>query len=139
MADSYGDPMLGGVQTQSIDRVSFEETEHAGLLVRVYARHGRISLRSEYPKERLPKPKVSNDEIDFRLDGNTFKVTPETAAAARETGTATNFPFQTRFIVPPSTSPDGWPELRLPPAARFVRTRRAIGARSSPTMGSATG
>lgn len=83
MADSYSSPMLGGVQTQSIERVSFEETEQAGLLVRVYARHGRIDLRPDYPNEILPKPKLSNYEVDFRLDGEAFKVTPETAASAK--------------------------------------------------------
>ncbi|MEX2260464.1 MAG: hypothetical protein WD696_00855 [Bryobacteraceae bacterium] len=83
MADSYSDPMLGGVQTQSIDRVSFDEMEQGGLLVRIYARHGRIKLRPDYEGERLPTPKVSTYEIDFRLEGETFKVTPQTAAAAR--------------------------------------------------------
>ena len=79
--------MLGGVQTQFIDRVSFEEPPGSGLLVRVYARHGRIKLRLEdqdrFDRESLPKPKVAKYEIDFRLDGDRFKVTPETAAAGR--------------------------------------------------------
>jgi hypothetical protein len=80
--------LLGGVQTQFIDRVSFEETPGFGLLVRVYARNGRIRLRFEdhdryFDEESRPKPKISKYEIDFRLDGHGFKVTPETAAAAR--------------------------------------------------------
>lgn len=83
MADSYSDLMLGGVQAQLIDRVSFEETEQSSLLVRVYARHGRIDLRPDYPNESLPKPKLSNYEVDFRLDGEVFKVTPETSASAK--------------------------------------------------------
>jgi hypothetical protein len=83
MANSYSSLMLGGVQTQLIERVSFEETREAGLLVRVYARHGRIDLRPDYPNERLPRPKLSNYEVDFRLDGETFKVTSETAASAK--------------------------------------------------------
>ena len=82
-ADSYSDFWLGGAQTQYIDRVLFDDTEQAGLLVRVYARHGRIKLRRDYARESGPKPKVSNYEIDFRLDGETFKVTPQTTASAR--------------------------------------------------------
>jgi len=88
MADSYGSPMLGGVQTQSIDRVSFDEMEQGGLLVRIYARHGRIKLRPDYEGE-LPVPKVSPYEIELRLQGGTFKVTPQTAAAARLFGVET--------------------------------------------------
>ena len=84
MSDSYSSPMLGGVQKQSIDRVSFEETEQAGLLVRVYAHHGRIDLRPDYTNPSLPKPKVSNYEVDFQLDGEAFKVTPETAASGKQ-------------------------------------------------------
>jgi hypothetical protein len=87
MADSYGSHMLGGVQTQFIDRVSFEKTANNGILVRVYARHGRIKLRpddqSGSDEEHLPEPKVSAYEIDFRLDGDRFKVTPETAEAGK--------------------------------------------------------
>jgi hypothetical protein len=83
MADTYSDAMLGGVQKQSIDRVTFEDADGGGALVRVHARHGRIKLRPEQDGERLPAPKVSSYAIDFRLDGETFKVTPETAAAAR--------------------------------------------------------
>ncbi len=89
MADSYGSSMLGGVQAQSIDRVSFEEVQGSELLVRIYARHGGIKLRPDYDGERLPTRKVSNYEIDFRLDGETFKVTPDTAAAARLFGVET--------------------------------------------------
>jgi hypothetical protein len=33
--------------------------------------------------ETLPAPKISKHEIDFRLDGEGFKITPETAAAGR--------------------------------------------------------
>jgi hypothetical protein len=40
-------------------------------------------LRPDYEGERLPVPKVSSCEIDFRLVGETFKVTPETATIAR--------------------------------------------------------
>ena len=83
MADSYSSTMFGGVQTQSIDRVSFDETAQGELLVRIYVRHGRIKLPLDYESERLPKPKVSNYEIDFRLNGETLKVTPQSAAAAR--------------------------------------------------------
>jgi hypothetical protein len=83
MADSFGEVMLGGVQKQSIDRVAFEGADGNGVRVRVYARHGRIKLRPDYEGERLPVPKVSNYEIDFRLVGETFKVTPETATAAK--------------------------------------------------------
>jgi len=86
MADTYSSPMLGGVQTQFIDRVSFEETVNSGLLVRVSVRHGRIKLRPDdqrFGEEALPKPKISKYEIDFRLDGEGFKITPETAAAGK--------------------------------------------------------
>jgi hypothetical protein len=87
MTDTYSSLQLGGVQTQFIDRVSFEETPNNGLLVRVYARHGRIKLRpddqSRFEAEILPRPKISMYEIDFRLDGEGFKITPETAAAGR--------------------------------------------------------
>ena len=83
MADSYGEAMLGGVQEQSIDRVAFENADQGGVRVRVYARHGRIKLRSDYEAERLAVPKISSYEIDFRLVGEAFKVTPETATAAR--------------------------------------------------------
>jgi hypothetical protein len=82
MADSYGSSTLGGVQTQLIDKVSFDETG-SGFLVRVCARHGRIGLRPDDSGERLPKPKLSNYEIDFRVEGNAFTATPETAASAR--------------------------------------------------------
>ena len=51
--------------------------------MRVYARHGRIQLPPDHGNEHLPKPRVSNCEVDFRLDGETFKVTPQTAATAR--------------------------------------------------------
>jgi hypothetical protein len=88
MADTYNSFLNGGVQTQFIDRVSFEETPGLGLLVRVYARHGRIRLplkdQDRYVDvESRPKPKISKYEVDFRLDGDRFKVTAETAAAAR--------------------------------------------------------
>ena len=83
MADSYGCPMLGGVQVQSIDRVSFDVTLQSSLLIRVYARHGRVDLRPDYPGESLPKLRVSSYEVDFRLDGDTFKATPETSAPAK--------------------------------------------------------
>jgi len=74
-ADTYGEFMLAGVQRQFIDRVSFEETVDRGLLVRVYARHGRIKLRPEDQDklDELPTPKISKYEIDFRLDGDQFK------------------------------------------------------------------
>lgn len=83
MADSYSDRMLGGVQTQSIDRVLFDQSRDGGLLARIHARHGRIELRPDYETERLPKPKVLKYEVDFRLDGDTFKVTPETASVVK--------------------------------------------------------
>lgn len=83
MADSYSSPMLGGVQVQSIDRVSFDVTPQSGLLIRVYARYGRVDLRPDYSGESLPKPKVSSYEVDFRLDGDMFKATPETSASAK--------------------------------------------------------
>ncbi len=89
MADSYGSPMLGGVQRQSIDRVTFDEPAQGEFLVRIYARHGRVSLRINYEGERLPMPRDSKYEIDFRLDGETFKVTSQTAAAAKLFGVAT--------------------------------------------------
>jgi hypothetical protein len=85
-ADTYGSYMLEGVQVQTIDRVQFDETPQIGLLVRVYGRHGRIGLPHDPARWRegpLPKPKVSNYEIDFRLNGDVFKVTPGTAAAGR--------------------------------------------------------
>jgi hypothetical protein len=84
-ADTYGEFMLGGVQRQFIDRVSFEESADHYLLVRVHARHGRIKLRPEDQDklDELPTPKISKYEIDFRLDGDRFKATPETAAAGR--------------------------------------------------------
>jgi len=83
MADSYSEAMLGGVQKQSIERVAFEDSGGGRILVRVYARHGRIKLRPDYEGARLPTPKVSSYEIDFQLDGATFQSTPETATAAR--------------------------------------------------------
>lgn len=85
MADTYSSLLLG-VQTQFIDRVSFEETANRGLLIRVYVRHGRIKLRPDderFAAVTLPAPKLSKYEIDFRLDGEGFKVTPETAAAGK--------------------------------------------------------
>ena len=78
--------MLGAVQKQSIDRVAFEDADRGGVRVRVYVRHGRIKLRPNYEGERLPIPKISSYEIDFRLVGETFKVTPETTTAARVFG-----------------------------------------------------
>lgn len=83
MADSYSEVMLGGVQRQSIERVVFEDAAGGEVLVRVYAVHGRIKLRPDYEGKRLPVPKVSSHEIDFRLVGKTFKATPETAAVAK--------------------------------------------------------
>jgi hypothetical protein len=81
--DTYGSSLLGGVQEQFIDRVSFEETPGNEFLVRVYARHGKIRLRRDDEPELLPKPRVPKYEIDLRLDGDAFKVTPETAAAGQ--------------------------------------------------------
>lgn len=86
LADTYGSYMLEGVQVQTVDRVQFDETAQTGVLVRVYGRHGRIGLPHDPARWRegtLPKPKVSNYEIDFRLSGDVFKVTPGTAAAGR--------------------------------------------------------
>jgi hypothetical protein len=83
MADSYSGAMLGGVQKQSIERVAFEDAGRGRTLARVYARHGGIKVRPDYEGERLPTPEVFSYEIDFRLDEATFKVTPETATAAR--------------------------------------------------------
>ncbi|MEP7361920.1 MAG: hypothetical protein ABI972_01585 [Acidobacteriota bacterium] len=83
MADSYDDHMLGGVQTQHIDRVSFDDAARGGLRVRIYVRHGRIKLRPDAELKSWPTPKLSNYEIEFRLDGEEFKVTPRSAAAAR--------------------------------------------------------
>ena len=85
MADSYSSLMLGGVQKQFIDRVVFDDAAEKRLLVRVYARHGRIKLRIEdqdkMDEESLPTPKLSKYEIDFHLEGDRFKMTEETAAA----------------------------------------------------------
>jgi len=65
--------------------VSFKETAGSGLLVRVYARHGRIELRlkdqDRIDRQSLPKPRISRYEIEFRLDGDKLKLTTETAAA----------------------------------------------------------
>ncbi len=86
MADTYGSYMLGGVQTQFINRVSFEETARSGLLVRVHVGHGSIKLHPEAAPSGegvLPKPKLSNHRIDFQLDGDVFKITAKTAAAGR--------------------------------------------------------
>lgn len=83
MADTYSSVNFLGVQTQFIDRVSFEEDPQGGLLVRVNARHGRIRLRPDDQREVLPKPKVLPCEIDLRLDGTSFRATPQTAATAR--------------------------------------------------------
>jgi len=89
MADSYSPLLSGlsGVQTQFIDRVSFDEATNGGLLIRVFARSGRVKLRPEdqdrLDGESVPEPRISKYEIDFRLDGEKFKVTPETAAAGR--------------------------------------------------------
>ena len=81
MADSYNEAMLGGVQKQSIDRVAFENADQGRVPVRVYARHGRITLRPDDEAEPPPVPTFSSYEIDFRLVEETFKVTPETATA----------------------------------------------------------
>ncbi len=86
--DSYGSTLDGGVQTQSIEQVSFNLTKPGGLLVRVYARHGSLKLRPDFEGQYLPRPKISNYEIDFRLDGDTLKITPQTAGAAKLFGTA---------------------------------------------------
>lgn len=67
---------------QSTNQVIFEDVNEGGMLVRVLARHGRIQLRSEHDGERLPVPRVASYEIDLRLKGEAFIVTPETAAAA---------------------------------------------------------
>lgn len=83
MADSYSSLLLGGVQAQSIDRVSFDDMHNAGVLTRVYARSGRIDLQPDYAGQSLPKPKVSRYEVDFRLEGDTLRVTPETAASGK--------------------------------------------------------
>jgi hypothetical protein len=88
MANSYASVWNGGVQTQSIDRVSFEK-EKGELLVRIYARHGRIALRPDYRGRQMPTPKLSNYKIDFRLTGEVFKVTPDTAAVAKLFGVHT--------------------------------------------------
>jgi hypothetical protein len=86
MADSYGSAMLGSVQKRSIDRVTFEDRSGGGMLLRVFARHGRVKLRSEQDGDRLPVPRISRYEIDFHLVGETFTVSPETAAAAKLLG-----------------------------------------------------
>ena len=83
MADNYSEAMLGGVQKQSIERVAFEDAQEGGVLVRVYVQHGRIKLRPDYEGQSLPIPKVSSYEVDFRRDGARFKVTSQTATAAR--------------------------------------------------------
>ena len=83
MADSYGSLLMGAVQEQSIDRVSFEKTHQAGVLLRIRVRHGRIKLRSEFSGERLPKTKLSGYKVDLRLDGETFTPTSATAATAK--------------------------------------------------------
>ncbi len=87
MADSYSSLTLGGIQTQFIDRVSFDETARRGLMVRVFAQSGRIKLRPEdqdrFDEESLPKPKISKYEIDFRLDTDRFRVTSEPVAVGR--------------------------------------------------------
>jgi hypothetical protein len=83
MADSYSSLLIGGVQTQSIVTVLFDETEPTGLLLRVHVRHGHINLPPDYPNEQLPKPKVSNFEVDFRIEGDTFRVALETAAIGK--------------------------------------------------------
>jgi hypothetical protein len=75
MAGSYSSLLIGGVQTQVIDRVSFDEGGPDGLLLRIHARHGRGDLPLDYTSEHLPTPKVSNFEVDFRLDGDTFMMT----------------------------------------------------------------
>ena len=85
LADTYGSYMLEAVQNQIIDRVQFYETQ-AGLLLRVYGRHGRVGLPLDPTMGRegpLPKPKISNYESDFRLAGDVFKVTSGTAGAGR--------------------------------------------------------
>jgi hypothetical protein len=46
---------------------------------------GVPKLRPTFASE-VPIPKVSSYEIDFRLNGEMFKVTHETAAAARMFG-----------------------------------------------------
>lgn len=70
IADSYSSSMLGGVQVQSIDRVSFDVTPQSG-------------LSGPTPGESLPKPKVSSYEVDFRPDGEMFKATSGTAPSAK--------------------------------------------------------
>jgi hypothetical protein len=46
----------------------------------------RTSLRPDYDSERLPTPNISRYTIEFRLEGATFRVTAQTAAAARVFG-----------------------------------------------------
>ncbi len=81
IADAYGSQVLGGVQTQYIDRVVFDKVEEGGLLVRVYPHHGRINLRPDYNDrfdgQALPKPKLSAYEVDSRQAGEIFKVRAE--------------------------------------------------------------
>jgi hypothetical protein len=83
MADSYGDAMLGGVQSQFLDRVEFEESKPGDVVVRIFARHGRVKLRPDYANTRLPTPKLLDYEIDFRLEVDALKVTPRTAGLAK--------------------------------------------------------
>jgi len=89
-ADSYSSPINGGVQMQYIDRVSFVDVRPGKVLVRIHARHGRVKVRSDYDAPRLPTPKVSRYEIDFRLDGEKFTVTTKDAPTARLFGVDEN-------------------------------------------------
>lgn len=83
MADKFGGPMYGGVQRQFIDRVLFEQISGKKLLIRVQVRHGYLALPPDYPDKPLPVPRLSRHEIRYQLDGETLKVTPDTAAAAK--------------------------------------------------------
>ena len=83
-ADSYGSYLLGGVQTQFIDRVSLEKTASGAPLIRVYARHGFVPLDLSDPSDApLPQPKLTPYRIDFQLSGETLRVTPPSRAAAK--------------------------------------------------------
>ena len=85
VADNYDSIHSGGVQRQFIDRVVYQQTSRGEPELQVYVRHGNVRIepkdQEQLAREGWPNPVVSEYRIDFRLEGDRFKVTPETAEA----------------------------------------------------------
>ncbi|MBI4463309.1 MAG: hypothetical protein HY647_01270 [Acidobacteria bacterium] len=87
VADNYDSMLNGGVQKQSIDRIVLQQTPAGETEVQVYAHHGGVKLgledREWLEREGWPSPGVREYRIDFRLVGDQFTVTPETAESGK--------------------------------------------------------